>query len=148
MNTNTDIRSLSARKIRVWQSILIFAMTILALTMNTACKSPMDNTYGSGSDGKSITVEKGKVFNMCMLVNTKTNAKWQVVQYDNSIIEQMGPPKYMMQIPAGGLPRVSNYNFIFRGVKVGTTTLKFIQTIPDQEEPIETMTTTVEVIEK
>jgi hypothetical protein len=148
MNTNTDTRPLSPRKPRLWQSIMIFAFAVFALTMNTACKSPIDNTYGAGSDGKTITVEKGKVFNMCMLVNNQTDAKWQVVEVDNSIIEQMGPPMYMMQIPAGGLPRISNYNFVFRGIKEGTTTLKLIQTLPGQDDPIETVTTTVNVVEK
>ena len=144
-NMNTDTRNLSIRGSRVWHLIFLFAAMMLTLTVGTACGGPKIMSYGSASNGKDIFVEKGETFSVSMLVNTKTDAKWHIVEFDKNIIEPMGPPRYMVRIPNGGLPRIASYDFMFRGATPGSTTLKLVQTLPDQKDPIETFEATIVV---
>jgi hypothetical protein len=100
--------------------------------------------YDRGSRGQTISVEKGEMFSLRLMCSTGTDARWKIVQIDESLLESMGEPRLDNSIPIGGLARVINFTFQFRCKAAGACALR-LELQKSDGTVIEEFATTVDI---
>ena len=132
---------------RLWPiAMLVFAGALLASILGGCHSGPdPDKAYDSSSNGQTITIERGDTFDIRLISNISIGAKWELVELDRNIAEQVGEARPMAKVVQGGLARLYTYSYTFRAKAEGTTTLKFLLNKPGEEKPLDSYTATIVV---
>ena len=126
-------------------AMLVFGLALMAALMG-GCSSAEDaQTYDLGYNGRTITIQKGDMIHVRMLVNVKSEARWQIVELDRTVIEPLGEPRPMGNIATGGLARIYTYNYSFKAVTSGKTTLKMLLLNPGDTTTLDSFSMTIVV---
>ena len=137
--------------------ILIASLAIISLVLVGCGSDGNGSTNGNGDSGQqsftdsssTIQAKVGENFAISLDSNATTGYEWQLAEeLDESIVEQVGDPQYIMEegaeerVGAGGTEV-----WTFKGTGKGETTIKFeyVRSWEDEEEPAETKEFKVEV---
>jgi hypothetical protein len=123
--------------------LALFSALVLALA--SGCGTDDKNLYDTAANGQTITIDRGDMFRVRLMLTTGTGAKWDITELDRNIVEQMGEPKALGQVIVGALPRIYSYHYMFKGHKSGKTKLRFELRAPDKADPLETLEMTIVV---
>ncbi|MDZ7741184.1 MAG: protease inhibitor I42 family protein [Bacteroidota bacterium] len=95
---------------------------VLFLAIFSSCSNP----FTMRDSGRTVEFSLNAQFQVDLTGNPSTGYIWQVSQYDDHVIRQIGEPKFEVKDKKIGSPGV--YTFTFETIAPGQTTLELVYT--------------------
>ena len=114
-----------SRKLIVQRIAIVAVVAVLLLA--AGCGSAGQVKVDDKSNGKQIDVQRNHTLAVTLESNPSTGYRWEVVEVDKAILEQMGDAtfKYSGKTPIA-LGTGGWETFMFKAAKAGQTTLKMV----------------------
>ena len=120
----------------------IIAVLLAALVLAAGCGRSTEIKLDANDNGRRIELEKGQVLVITLESNPTTGYRWEVVEFEEPILQQMGEAEFKQSDPREPPPPGTGgwETFRFEATSAGQMTLKLVYHRPweEGEEPLET----------
>ena len=117
-----------------------YTIFLLLLVMSVLLSGCTGNKINLGMDynGRQIELTKGQTFNVTLESNPSTGYSWEVVEFNNNMLHQIGEAEYRRisnftgEQPMAGVPEMQTFRF--EAINTGQTTLKLVYHRPWEKD--------------
>ena len=106
----------------------VLAVLLAVLVLAAACGSSGEVKVGASASGGQVELEQGQVLVVTLESNPSTGFRWEVVDLDESILQQVGEAEFEVADDRDPPPPGAggHETFRFQAVGVGQTSLQMI----------------------
>ncbi|MCG2766855.1 MAG: protease inhibitor I42 family protein [Anaerolineae bacterium] len=125
------------------RNVIIILLAILLLA--AGCGSSKEIDLGADDNGRKVEMKAGQVLVISLESNPTTGYAWEVVNFEEGVLEQAGEPEFKADsklVGAGGVQ-----TFRFKAAEAGEIELKLLhhRSWEEDVEPLDTFTVQVVV---
>jgi len=122
---------------------------ILSALIFTGCGPAKEVKLDASANGRQVELQKGQTLVITLESNPTTGFRWEVLELEEDILQQMGDPEFKVSDPREPPPPGAGgwETWRFEATNAGQTALKLVYRRPweEGEEPLETFSLQVVV---
>jgi len=115
---------------------------ILSALIFTGCGPAKEVKLDASANGRQVELQKGQTLVITLESNPSTGFRWEVLELEEDILQQMGDPEFKVSDPREPPPPGAGgwETWRFEATNAGQTTLQLVYRRPWEEgvEPLET----------
>jgi predicted secreted protein len=115
-------------------------VAVLVLAVSCASETKLD----INDNGRQVEIERGQVLAITLESNASMGYTWEVIELDDTILQQAGEPEFRMRGDRPGDP--NDMTIRFEAINSGRTTLKLLYHRRWEKEKVPQETFSIEVV--
>jgi len=120
------------------------ALLLAVLALAVSCGPFTETKLDINDNGSQVEIERGQVLAITLESNASTGYTWEVIELDDSILQQIGEPEFRMRGDRPGDP--NDMTIRFEAVNTGRMTLKLLYHRRWEKEEAPQETFSIEVV--
>jgi len=111
-----------SKRFEACRNAITLLLAVLALAVS--CGPFTETKLDINDNGSQVEIERGQVLAITLESNASTGYTWEVIELDDSILQQVGEPEFRIRSNRPGDP--NDMTIRFEAVNTGQTTLKLL----------------------